>query len=119
MIVAPLTPTAGWIGTTLWPDLRPVFWNLVRTPPDKRDMALVKSCLGSLTSNFQIVDAALARQDYLGGGAFSMGDIPLGVAAFRWYNLDIERPALAHLDAWYARLCNRPAFQEHCMAALT
>ena len=108
-----------WYNTTLWPDLRPVFWNLVRTAPEKRDMALVKSCLRGLTAGFQILDAALAQQDYFGGSAFSMGDIPIGVAAFRWYNLDIERPALEHLDAWFARLCSRPAFQEHCMAALT
>lgn len=108
-----------WYNTTLWPDLRPVFWNLVRTPPEKRDMALVKSCLRGLSTNFQILDGALARQDYLGGSAFSMGDIPLGLAAFHWYNLDIERPALSNLDAWYARLCSRPAFQAHGMAPLT
>jgi glutathione S-transferase len=48
-----------------------------------------------------------------------MGDIPLGVAAFRWFNLPIERPPLPHLDAWYARICARPAFQKHCMAPLT
>lgn len=108
-----------WYHTTLWPDLRPVFWNLVRTPPEKRDMAQVQSALVGLTANFRILDTVLANQNYLGGNAFSMGDIPLGLTAFRWYNLAIERPTLVNLDAWYARLCARPAFQTHCMAALT
>ena len=108
-----------WFSTTLWLNLRPVFWNLVRTPPEKRDMPLVESSRKLLAANFEIVDALLARQDYMAGAAFSMGDIPMGVAAFRWYNMAIERPALKHLDAWYARLCARPAFKEHAMLTLT
>ena len=108
-----------WFSTTLWLNLRPVFWNLVRTPPEKRDMPLVESSRKLLAANFEIVDALLARQDYMAGTAFSMGDIPMGVAAFRWYNMAIERPALKHLDAWYARLCARPAFKEHAMLTLT
>jgi len=31
-----------WYSTTLWLNLRPIFWNLVRTEPDKRDMKLVE-----------------------------------------------------------------------------
>ena len=108
-----------WFSTTLWLNLKPVFWNLVRTPPEKRDMPLVESSLKSLTINFQLVDAWLANRDYMAGAAFSMGDIPMGVSAFRWYNMNITRPTLKYLDAWYARLCVRPAFKEHAMLALT
>jgi glutathione S-transferase len=108
-----------WFSTTLWLNLKPVFWNLVRVPPEKRDMPLVASSLQLLTANFQLVDAWLAQRDYVAGAAFSMGDIPMGVSAFRWYNMPIERPALKNLDAWYARLCERPAFQQHAMLTLT
>ena len=108
-----------WFSTTLWLNLRPVFWNLVRTPPEKRDMPQVESSLKALTAHFQVVDAWLAQRDYMAGNAFSMGDIPMGVSAFRWYNMDIARPALKNLDAWYARLCKRPAFKEHAMLPLT
>ncbi len=108
-----------WFSTTLWINLRPVFWNLVRTAPEKRDMPLVESSLKLLTTNFQVVDAWLANHDYMAGKAFSMGDIPMGVSAFRWYNMDITRPVLKNLDAWYARLCVRPAFKEHAMLTLT
>ena len=108
-----------WFSTTLWLNLKPVFWNLVRTPPEKRDMPLVESSLKLLTVNFQLVDAWLADRDYMAGKAFSMGDIPMGVSAFRWYNMEITRPTLKNLDAWYARLCIRPAFKEHAMLPLT
>ena len=108
-----------WFSTTLWLNLRPVFWNMVRTLPEKRDMPLVEFSRKLMAANFEIVDALLAKQDYMAGKAFSMGDIPMGVAAFRWYNMAIERPALKNLDAWYARLCARPAFKEHCMLPLT
>ncbi len=108
-----------WFSTTLWLNLRPVFWNMVRTAPEKRDMPLVESSRKLLAVNFEIVDAWLAQREYMAGNAFSMGDIPMGVAAFRWYNMAIERPLLKNLDAWYARLCARPAFKQHAMLPLT
>ena len=29
--------------------------------------------------------------------------------------MPVERPAMPHIEAWYARLCDRPAFQKHVM----
>lgn len=108
-----------WYSTTLWNNLRPIFWNLVRTPPDKRDMALVEGSRKTMAGNLDIVDRQLARYPYVAGKHFSMADIPMGVAAWRWYNMPIERPSLANLDAWYARVRERPAFKLHCALALT
>ena len=108
-----------WYSTTLWPAMRPVFWNLIRVAPEKRNAAEVAENHRKLVGYFGIVNNELAHKAYLAGPAFSMGDIPMGVAAFRWYNLPIERPAAPHLDRWYARLRERPAFREHCMAPLT
>ena len=108
-----------WYTTTLWLNLRPVFWNLVRVPPEKRDMAAVNESIRKLTANMQIVDAQLAKTPYMGGKDFTMGDIPMGVAAFRWFNLPLARPPLRNLEAWYQRIVKRPAFQEHCAAPLT
>ena len=108
-----------WYNTTLWNNLRPVFWNLVRVAPEKRDVALVNESVKRLTSNFEIADAHLAKNRYFGGNEFTMGDIPMGVAAFRWFNVPIDRPALRNLEAWYERIVQRPAFKEHCAAPLT
>lgn len=108
-----------WYSTTLWLNLRPVFWNLVRVPPEKRDMGLVNESVKRLAANFAIADAHLAKHRYFGGDEFTMGDIPLGVAAFRWFNVPIERPSLKHLEAWFDRISERPAFKRHCAAPLT
>jgi glutathione S-transferase len=108
-----------WYNTTLWLSLRPVFWNLVRVAPEKRDMALVNESIKRLATNLEIADAHLAKNRYFGGRQFTMGDIPMGVAAFRWFNLPIDRPSLKNLESWFARIVERPAFKEHCAAPLT
>lgn len=108
-----------WYSTTLWVNLRPIFWNLVRVSPDKRNMTEVEENRPKLAANLSIVDAQLAGRDYIAGSSFTMGDIPLGVAAYRWFNLPLERPALANLQRWYQRICERPAFKQHCMLPLT
>jgi glutathione S-transferase len=108
-----------WFSTTLWISLRPVFWNLVRVEPDKRNMTEVEQSRRQLATNLAIVDQLLATRDYVAGKAFTMGDIPMGVSAFRWFTLPIERPALPNLERWYQRICERPGFRQHCMAPLT
>ena len=108
-----------WYNTTLWQHVRPIFWTLVRTPPEKRNMAEVEEHRKKLASLFEVVDAWLAKRDYMAGQSFSVGDIPMGVAAFRWLNLPIERPSHPNLERWYQRLTERPAYREHCMLPLT
>ena len=108
-----------WNNTTLWPLMRPVFWELVRVAPEKRNMAVVGDNTRKLAASLAIVDANLAANEYMAGDAFSMGDIPIALAAFRWFNLPIERAALGNFEAWYRRICERPVFRQHCMAPLT
>jgi glutathione S-transferase len=48
-----------------------------------------------------------------------MGDIPVGCFVHRYHALDIERPPLKNLRAWYDRLATRPAYAKHVMVKLT
>lgn len=41
-----------------------------------------------------------------------MADIPLGCHIQIWFTLPIERPATPNLEAWFRRLCERPAYQK-------
>jgi len=66
-----------------------------------------------------ILDQALSGQPYVAGQSFTMADIPLGLAAFRWYNLEMERAAMPNIDAWFARLSARPAMKPHLELPLT
>ncbi len=108
-----------WLQTTVIGPLIPVFVGLVRTPPDRRDMNQISEMANECGHVFQVLDAALAHRDYVGGGRFTMGDIPVGAATWRYLNLHIERPELLHIADWMDRLEKRPAFQKHIMLPLT
>jgi glutathione S-transferase len=108
-----------WYSTTVWPNLQPLFWNLVRVEPDKRDMKAVEEARGRLAQNLLIVENRLADRPYLAGESFTMGDIPMGVALHRWFLLPIERPDYPRLAAYYERLKGRPGFRQHCAAPLS
>lgn len=101
-----------WNATTVWPNLRPIFWNLVRIAPEKRDMALVNDCRNKLAASMAILDAQLAGRKYVTGGALTMGDIPVGTAVQRWFNLPIKREGLRNLETYYQRLQDRPPFKQ-------
>src|SRR5882724_12932455 len=53
---------------------RTVFWGLVRTPAEKRDMNAIEEARKKCAELLAIPDAALAGRQYLAGG-FTMGDI--------------------------------------------
>lgn len=82
-------------------------------------MQEVESRRKLLANNMAILDQSLATQPYVAGQAFTMADIPLGLAAFRWYNMEIERPSMPNVDAWFERLSARPAMKPHLELPLT
>jgi glutathione S-transferase len=66
-----------------------------------------------LAAAFDPLEAALADRPYLAGKSFTVADIPLGINAYRWFLLDVERPSIPNIEAWYRRLRARPAFVAH------
>jgi glutathione S-transferase len=91
---------------------RPVFWPLVRTPPEKRDLKAIEEACRKCGELLAIPDQNLSKKSYLAGSGFTMGDIPLGCHVQLWMRLPIERPLHAHLEAWFNRLCGRAAFKK-------
>ena len=91
---------------------RPVFWGLIRTPPEKRDGAAIED--GRLKSGklLDILDDVLAGRRYVAGESLTMGDIPMGCHVQLWMRLPIDRPRHPHLEAWFARLLERPAYRK-------
>ena len=108
-----------WNATTVWPNLRPIFWNLVRTPAEKRDMPLVEISRKGLAASMAILDAHLANRQFVSSYGFTMGDIPLGVSIHRWFTMDMQRDSLPNLAAYYKRLQARPAYAKHAHVPLT
>ncbi|MFL2655811.1 MAG: glutathione S-transferase family protein [Alphaproteobacteria bacterium] len=107
-----------WCTTTVWDRLRPVFHGLIRTPENERDMKLIQYSAKETGKVLAILDSWLVDKKYICGDSFTMGDIPLGFAIYRWYALDIERPEWKNISNWYDRLCERSAYQEHIMIPL-
>ncbi len=108
-----------WQLSTISEGMRVVFWGLIRTPPEKRDMAAIGKAAKELGGLWSRLDGWLADRKYVAGQHFTMGDIPVGCMAYRWFALDIERPDLKNVHAWYDRLATRPAYAKHIMVKLT
>jgi glutathione S-transferase len=90
--------------------LRTFLHQLLRGTPDAARTAEIAR---EFARYMELVERALERQPYLCGDAFTVGDIPIGIMAYRWSILAIERPAMPAIAAWYARLSARPAFRRH------
>lgn len=102
-----------WTLSTVQPVDRPVFWALVRTPPDKRDMAAIQRDVDAEAVVWRIADAQLAGRRFIEGDDFTLADIALGAYARRWLGVEgVSKPKLAHLDRWFAQFATRPGFQK-------
>jgi glutathione S-transferase len=93
----------------------PMFWNLVRTPPEKRDHKAIDISRDKTTKAVKIVDDQLSRTSYLGGDTFSIGDMPVAIMIYRYRGLVPDRPAFPHLERWFAALSERPPFRQHVL----
>ena len=105
-----------WCQTALQPDfIGGVFWGHYRTPPAQRNGPAIAARLERCAGHFRFLDRWLERRDFILGEEFSLADIPAGTMLYRYFTLDIERPSVPHVEAWYERLCERPAYRDHVM----
>lgn len=87
-------------------------WSLhaVRLPPAERDDARRDEALKVLAKPFHVLDAAVASQNYLLGGKFTVAD--LNVAAVISRAIDMDLSAVPNLKSWLTRCLDRPAARE-------
>jgi len=108
-----------WTTSTFAGPFRTVFWGVLRTAPEHQDWAAIRAAIKEIDEILRIPEQVLARQPWLSGAAFGMGDIPLGSFIYAWFEMSIERAPTPHLSAWYERLKARPAYRKAVMTALT
>lgn len=108
-----------WENTTLWPALRPLFLGLVRTDPDKRDPRALDEAGRRTAEALRVVESQLGTRTFLAGDTFTMADLPLGCAIWRWMALPIERTSLPNVQRWFDGLTRRPAYEKIVMLPLT
>ena len=105
-----------WSQTALQLDfLMGVFWGFYRTPERQRDTAAVARSIARCSGHMRLLDRILADRPFLGGETLTLADIPAGTALYRYFGLEIDRPRVPHVEAWYARLQQRPAYARHVM----
>ena len=108
-----------WQQTVVAPAHFPVFWGLIRTAPEDRDLDAIKIGRDRFEQVMTILDHHLSDSAFVGGETLSMADIPVGIMVYRWFTLDIERMELPSLNRWYQKLTDRPAYKEAVMIGLT
>ena len=105
-----------WSQTALQPDfLMGVFWDFFRTPEPQRNWPAIRDKVARCAGHFKLLDGVLAHRRFLCGDALTLADIPAGTSLYRYFELEIERPSVPNVEAWYRRLCERDAYREHVM----
>ena len=92
-----------------------VFWGLYRTPEAQRDWRAIERSIVRTGEHLKLLDRVLEARQFLSGDDFTLADIPSGALLYRCFELDIARPETPNVEAWYARLRARPAYQRRVM----
>ncbi len=103
-----------WQQTTVMAPVTTIFFGLVREP-GSISAERIAAATETGKAVWQIADNRLRDHDWFAGDRFTMGDIPLAILARRWFELIDDRPSMPGLEAWYARVSERPAFIEHVL----
>ncbi|MBI1385309.1 MAG: glutathione S-transferase [Rhizobiales bacterium] len=122
--LAPIAPGAfaaadqwmDWSITTIYRDIIvSLFLGLIRTPASERNMVAIEQAMQSAASRLAVLDGVLADRAFIAGDQLTVADIATGALMYRYYNLEIARPALPNVERWYGALAERPAYQQHVM----
>lgn len=108
---APVDMWAEWGKTTLQPSfLRPVFFPAFHGQP------LDDKARAGFETNLDILQAQLAGGGpWVLGADFTLADIEVGLALYRYFTIDLDRTDRPAIDAYYAALTGRPAYAAHVM----
>ncbi len=115
-----------WQCTTLGPPIGPAFMQLVRAPQEEWDMKMISANIQKASQNWKIADRQLGKSKWLTGDDFTVGDIPVAILAYTWFEMPLAKAGLEHhrvpmanVDRWYAQLNAMPHFRDIVAIGLT
>jgi glutathione S-transferase len=109
---------AEWAKVTFAPAFSgPIFSAVVRTLPEKRNMEAIATAVIALSRLLAMAERQLEKHAFLAGPQLTVADIQFGHLLYRYFTLEIRRPAFSGLDAYYRNLTARPAFSQHVMVS--
>jgi glutathione S-transferase len=105
-----------WVTADLQPAfIGGVFWSFYRTPEEQRNWPVIRQGIARSAILFRMLDRQLEGKSFVAGDMPTIGDIAAGTQLYRYFELEIDRPELPNVTAWYERLKARPAYREHVM----
>jgi glutathione S-transferase len=103
-----------WQATEFNNAWRYAFQALARKNPDFSDPAAIRASVRDWSRHVAILDEVLRSSRYVAGAAFTLADIPIGLAVNRWFATPIpDRAEFPAVHAYFECLCARPAFLRH------
>jgi glutathione S-transferase len=108
-----------WQQTALNDPLRTVFFTLFRIPESERDWSAFGKAKDQAEALFGMLDDRLASRGFICGADLTLADIALGIYAYRWLAMPIERREMPYLRRWHDELATRPAWAKHVALPLT
>ncbi len=98
-----------WQQTTLNPASRAGFWQLIRTPTEQRNDALIADSNAAVEAHMATLDTHLAQRSFMVGERFTVADIPIACEVHRWFSLPQQRQSRPHIERWYDNMRARQA----------
>lgn len=95
----------------------PLFWPMVRLPPEKSNPETLENALIKLNKFLAIADDRLARNRFLVSDNFTLADIIFGHSLYRYFDIDIPRAEFNNLARYYQLLTERAAFRDTVMVS--
>lgn len=109
---------AEWIKTSFGPTFSGrIFGPLVRNSSAAMKPDELQAAADLVKPLALMLDKRLGNGPWLGGDDLTFADMIAGTLLYRYYTLDFDRAATPSLDAYYARLCERPSYREHVMVS--
>ena len=102
-----------WTLASLQPAFVDLFVSFYRTPPAQHNLPQIEQALTRLNAHFSALDQQLAQRAFMAADTLTLADFGAGTVLHRYFTLDIQRPDLPHVSAWYQRLLARPAYATH------
>lgn len=106
-----------WFQNGVYADFITAFYQSVRLPTADRDPARLEAAATRLGEQYTLLDRELQGRPFLAGDRLTIGDIPAGASLYRYFEMEIERPALPALSAYFDRLAERPAYRDTIMTS--
>jgi glutathione S-transferase len=89
-----------------------VFWGFYRTPEPQRNLPGIAAKIRACARHFRLLDCMLADRLFLCGDDLTLADIPAATSLYRYFAIEIERPSVPNVEAWYQRLQERAAYRD-------